>query len=256
MSRRIVQLVSVVCLLASGVWAGTDPLVGKWKLNPSQSRFVDVMKVESLGGNKYTFNFEGGGPETVVADGSEHPGVLGTLLSVKITGPRTLTVVRKKDGRKMLSADWTLSEDGKTLHDSFTQFQPDGSPSTDELVYQRTAGTVGFAGTWENTTQQMPALELEVSPFESDGLSFAIPPGGTAKSLRFDGQEYPNPGVAPGFTCSGQRLSASSLKLTNKRDEKLVDTREVELSQDGKVLTMTVHPVGQAKPHLLVFERE
>lgn len=256
MFKRTLQSLLFALLLTAASAAADDPLIGKWKLNPAQSRFIDQMKVESLGGNKYTFNFEGGGPEIVVADGTESAGVLGTMLSVKITGPRTLTVVRKKDGRKMLSADWTLSADGRTLHDSFTQFQPDGSPHTDELVYQRTAGTSGFAGTWENTTQQMPALELQVSPFENDGLSFAIPPGGTAKSLRFDGKDYPNPGVAPGFTCSGERVNQRSLKLTNKRDGKLVDTREVELSQDGSTLTMTVHPVGQAEPHVLVFDRE
>ena len=256
MFKRCLQMLLFVLLVIAASAAADDPLVGKWKLNPSQSRFIDQMKVESLGGNKYTFNFEGGGPETVVADGTESAGVLGTILSVKITGPRTLTVVRKKDGRKMLSADWTLSADGRKLHDSFTQFQTDGSPSTSELDYDRTAGTSGFAGTWENTTQQMPALELQVSPFDRDGLSFAIPPGGPAKSLRFDGQDYPNPGVAPGFTCSGERVNERSLKLTNKRDGKLVDTREVELSHDEKTLTMTVHPVGQDKPHVLVFERE
>jgi hypothetical protein len=35
-------------------------MVGDWKLNPQKSKLIDEMKVTSLGGNKYFFDFGGG----------------------------------------------------------------------------------------------------------------------------------------------------------------------------------------------------
>src|SRR6185437_12581596 len=117
-SKRGFLLVLAVCTIAGTLWAAQDPFVGKWKLNPLKSKQTDVMKVESLGGNKYAFDF-GGGPENIVADGTDQPGNFGTALSVTIEGPDTWKVVRKNDGRMMLSAIWKLSTDGNSLSDNY-----------------------------------------------------------------------------------------------------------------------------------------
>jgi hypothetical protein len=70
MLDRTFQWLLVACLVTSTLWAADNPFVGDWKLNPSRSKLTDVMKVESAGGNKYTFNF-GGGPVTIAADGTD-----------------------------------------------------------------------------------------------------------------------------------------------------------------------------------------
>jgi hypothetical protein len=83
---------------ASIFWTANYPFVGKWRLDVSRSRIVDDMRIEALGSNKYAFNFEGGPRETVVADGTDQPGLPGTTLAVKAEDARTLTVVRKQNG--------------------------------------------------------------------------------------------------------------------------------------------------------------
>ena len=60
MSNRAFQLLLVACLAAATLWAGDDPFVGKWKLDPSKSKLTDRMKVESLGANKYALDLGGG----------------------------------------------------------------------------------------------------------------------------------------------------------------------------------------------------
>jgi hypothetical protein len=45
-------------LLAGGLRAGTlaaadNPIVGKWKVNPSKSKLYDELKVEAVGAYKY-----------------------------------------------------------------------------------------------------------------------------------------------------------------------------------------------------------
>ena len=128
MFKRVFHLMLVACIVTGPLWAATDPFVGDWKFNPSKSQYIDVMKVESLGGNKYAFDF-GGGPERIAVDGTDQQAVQETMLSVTVEGPDKWKVVRKKNGRMMLTARWNLSSDGNTLVDNYTEFQPNGSSS-------------------------------------------------------------------------------------------------------------------------------
>ena len=59
MAKRTFWLMLAACLAAQALWAADDPMVGKWKLNASKSRFPDTMKVEAAGASKYTFDFGG-----------------------------------------------------------------------------------------------------------------------------------------------------------------------------------------------------
>jgi hypothetical protein len=136
MLKYTFQLLLVPFLLMGTLWAATDPFVGDWKFNPSKSRLIDQMKVKSLGGNKYEFNF-GGGPESIVVNGTDQNGAYGSMLSVTVEGSDTWKVVRKKDGRMLLTATWKLSQDGNTLTDNYTEFGLNESPSTVNYPYKR-----------------------------------------------------------------------------------------------------------------------
>src|SRR6185312_9118590 len=51
-SRRFFAFAAIAAIFASSARAADNPFVGDWKLNPSRSKLTDVMKVESLGGDK------------------------------------------------------------------------------------------------------------------------------------------------------------------------------------------------------------
>jgi len=271
MFSRTMRLLLVACFLTSSAWAASDPFVGKWKVNPSKSKLNDEMKVEVAGANRYTFTFAPGAVDTIVADGSDQPALSGTTLSVTVKGPNNWVVIRKMKGRTLLTGYWTLSEDGKTLNDAFTQYLPDGTtlfsqslPDGSTLflpyVYERTAGNSGFPGTWDSESAKVKAgIELQIQPYEGDGLSFNSPDAGMIKKMRFDGNDYPDldPNEDPGSACSGRRVNEHSLEITNKFKGKITGTRQIELSADLKTLTMTVRLVGQSRPKsILVFDRE
>jgi hypothetical protein len=256
MLKRTFHLVLVACLMTATLWASTDPFVGDWKFNPSRSQLIDVMKVESLGGNKYAFDF-GGGPERIAVDGTDQQAVQGTMLSVTIQGPDTWKVVRKKDGRTLLTATWKVSPDGNTLTDNYTEFGANGSPSTVNYLYKRTAAGAGFAGTWETTIPMTSAFVLQIRPYEENGLSFIRSPQDT-RNLKFDGKNYPveGRGVAQGSTSSARRVDEHTLEIIDKVNGKITRTERRELSPDLKTLTRTVRPVGQRDPNIFVFERQ
>ncbi len=259
MSRPAFRWLLVVGLLTGTLWPVNDPFVGKWKLNPSQSRFPDEMKVKAAGTNRYAFDFGAGFRETIVADGTDQPGIFGTTLAVSVEGPGTWSVVRKKGGRTLLKATWKLSKDGKTLSDFYRESQPDGSTLSMDYVYKRTTAGSGFAATWESVSEKMNSeYELQVQRYGGDGLTFITPAEKVTRNLRFDGKDYPEvgPGVSPGSVSSGHRVNERTLELTDRIKDKVTDTREIKLSPDLKTLTMTVHRAGQETPNVLVFDRE
>lgn len=271
MLSRISRLLLVVCLTNS-VWAANDPFVGKWKVNSSRSKLYDEMKIEVAGGNRYTFTFGPGQVDTVVADGSDQPALSGTTLSITVKGPNSWEVVRKIKGRMLLRAQWTLSEDGKTLNDAFTQYLPDGTtlfsqplPNGSTLflpyVYERTAGDSGFPGTWDSESASVKtSIELQVEPYEGDGLSFKRSDEETVKSVKLDAKDYPDLDQSrgsPGAVYSGRRVNARSLHITYKSKGNITGSGQIELSADSRTLTMTESLVGQSAPKsILVFDRE
>ena len=259
MWKRSLQFLLVSCLATGALWAASGPLIGKWKLDPSQSKRIDLMRVAEAGANKYTLIFNSGDVETVVADGTDQPGLSGTTVSITVAGPDNWTVVRKQDGRMLLMGNWKLSKDGKTLTDSFTSHQPNGSTSTVNYVYIRTAGKSGFPGSWEDQSQKVnSAFELQIQPYQGDGFSIINPSEGSTKSVKFDGKDYPRQGkyVAPGSVSSGRRVNERTLELTDKIKGRITDTQRFEFSPDLKTMTITMHPAGQSKPNIFVFDRE
>src|SRR5579884_2109733 len=253
------RLLLTLSLITSFSWAADDPFIGKWKVNPAESKLTDEMMVELAGENRYAITFGPGAVDTITADGSDQPGLRGTTLSVAVEGPKTWRVVRKREVRMFISATWTLSEDGKTLTDDFTGYGSDGSKHTVGYVYERTAGSSGFTGTWDSVGAKVDSsIQLDIKPWEGDGLSLAIPGAQISKSLRSDGRDYPD-GVraSDGAACSGRRLNERTLEITNKRDGRITDTWQIGLSGDGRILTLTMRPERQSTPqNILVFDRE
>ena len=245
-----------LALATTGLWTANDPFVGKWKLDASRSRTVDQMKVDVAGPNTYAFKFEGGPVETIVADGTDQPGLPGTLLSATVVDAHTWKIVRKQGGKVIITAIWNLSEDGRTLRDNFTSAQPDGSMSTVIQVFKRSAAKAGFTGVWESTDLQVTGYEIEIRPYGSHGFTFAVPAANSVKNVAFDGQDHAVPGPVEGLTAAGRRPDERVLEMTDKLKGALYDTRTYRLSRDGKILTMTMHIAGQSAPNILVFERE
>jgi len=257
MFKPTLSLPLIVCVISSSLWAADNPFVGDWKLNPVGSKLTDVMRVDSLGDNKYVFNF-GGGPQTIVVNGTEQPGRFGGTVSVAVKGPHTWNVVGKRDGRMVVSAIWNLSEDGSTLSDDFTGFNANGSPNNLNYVYKRKGGGSGFAGEWVSTSETVNSVVvLQIRPYE-DGLSFTEPATDITRKAKFDGKDYPNagPNAAHGSTSSIRQVNEHVLEMTSKINGEVLNTQKIELSSDLKTLTVTRLIVGETEPNIRVFERQ
>jgi len=224
--------------------AATDPILGDWKFNTSRST-PDTMTVTSAGGNKYTFDF-GGGPETIVVDGTDQPsGVYGgNTLSVAVEAG-TWKVVRKAGGRAMLSAIWSLSKDGDTLTDRYTGFAPDGKGYTQVYTYERKAPGSGFAGRWVSKSQEPVnfVLGLQIRPFGENGISIVDSSSQIMGNLDFAASQV-------------RRTDDRTLDLMRKKGvgEPSV-LLHLELSADHKALIITPHSPSGAALNTFAFDR-
>lgn len=263
-AKRGFEYLLVACLVPGALWAANDSFVGKWKLNPSKSKFTDQVRVEAAGANRYAITFveadiPRGVTDTVVANGTDQPAVFGTTLSLTKGKPNTWKIVRKSHGRVLLMAIWKLSEDGNTLSDAFTAYQANGSTSTINYVFTRTAGRSGFVGTWQSKSEKVDSgFEIQIRPYQGDGLSFITAAVNESQNVKLDGRDYPDTGanVRPGSVFSGRRMNELTVELTDKVKGKVIDRQQFELSPGSETLTVTVRPTGQSGPNILVFERE
>ena len=258
MFKHSVQLLLVGCLVAGAAWAANDPIVGDWKLNSQKSKLMkDEMKVTNLGGNKYSFDFGGGHPETIAVDGTDQPGNGGTTWGVTVVNPNEWRAVRKKGGRVEITGIWTLSKDGNRLHDDFTGVEDNGKTIHLLYVYERKGGGTGFAGDWVSTSEQIDtAYVVEVQPYEGDGLSIIFTFEGITKNVKFDGKDYPSAGSGVKTVSSARRVNERTIELTNKAGGKVTGTQEFSVSEDGKTLTMTGRGQGSSESNVMVFDRE
>lgn len=62
--------------------------------------------------------------------------------------------------------------------------------------------------------------------------------------------------IMDGLTSAARRVNERTVEVTDKANGKVIDTQEISVSDDGKTLTMTVHPPGGSEPNVMAFERQ
>ena len=147
----------VVAALVCGIgWAGlvsaqsANPRLGKWKLkSEAPPPAINIMTYEPFGkgGMKVTVeskNAEGRETKwtyTTMFDGKDEP-VAGhpsaDTTSVKKIDARTTEIVNKKAGKVLQIITNVISEDGKTINNTYQNFDAEGKPTrTTTAVYER-----------------------------------------------------------------------------------------------------------------------
>lgn len=254
----MLRIFSTLALAAAATSWAQSPFIGTWKFDTARSRVPDEMKIQSEGGNRYTFNF-GAGAETIVADGTYQPGLNGSLLSAQQVAPDTWIIQRKKDGRVELKATWKLAPDGRTLTDYYRSLSRDGSPLSLDYVYQRIGSGFGVAADWQSIkeTRNTP-LSLQVMAYGSNGLSFITPVQQRTENVIFDHQSHSTDGAAAGqgAELSAQQLDPHHVVITHTYKSAPTFTEDVTLSPDLKTLTITLHFAGNDKPTVMVYQKQ
>lgn len=165
------------------------------------------------------------------------------MVSIRIVDPNTLEITDKKDGKTVRTETDSVSSDGKTLTQKFSD-QTSGNPQpvTGEETLARVskgpAGSHAVSGSWRaEKFSNISSNGLTVTyQATADGLKMSLPTG-QSYNAKFDGKEYPIEGD-PGHTVvTLKRISADTIEETDKRDGKVVGVFRMTVSKDGKSIS-------------------
>ena len=149
--RRIAALCVVLLGTAAAVAAQSEnPRIGKWKLkSDAPPPAINIMTYEPFGKGGMRVTVESKNAEgretkwtyTTMFDGKDEP-VSGhpsaDTTSVRKIDSRTTEIVNKKAGRVIQIITNVISEDGKTIDNTYKNFDAEGKPTREtKAVYER-----------------------------------------------------------------------------------------------------------------------
>src|SRR5262245_58491318 len=160
----------------------------------------------------------------VKADGSEQR-VLGqpydTML-VQVIDSSSVKFAFKKNGKPTFACTETVSPDGKTMMEHFTE-DPTSSDLTGHAMFMRVRdgplGSHALSGSWEMRTVKnvSPTGPTTTYHFSADGIKVSAGP--VEFDAKFDGKDYSVKGD-PSATVSLRLIDERTIEQTDKRDGK------------------------------------
>ena len=236
MKKMLLPLV----LLASATLFGQTPFDGTWMTKLDTAKFPTKPDQYSLNNNMYEC-LTCVPKYAVKADGTDqkvtgHPYY--DTVAVNVVNASSVEIIQKKDGKVMGSDTQTVSADGNTLNDKFTD-TTGTKPVTGEVTSTRVSpgptGSHAVSGSWRTSKVNTVSSNGLTVTYQgtADGLKMSDP-NGNSYDAKFDGKDYPIQGD-PGHTMvSLKRIGDDTIEETDKRDGKVVGVSRMTVSKDGK----------------------
>jgi hypothetical protein len=230
-------LISAVSFRAYG--SLLDDWNGVWKLDPARSHISGpTLRISRSPDGVYhnsgrigTANFDCDGKGHVVSEG----------LAVFCTQKRgdSLEIYTSKNGSKVSTAHWELSNHDDTLTIQGTMLQSDGSANSIESRYTRTSGSTGFVGGWRNTDLFKGLPSILSTKIGDNALHFYYPERDGHVDAAIDGSSSP---VHTSLFPSGANISLSErspreFSLITNLNGHVAYIEYWEISADGRSLT-------------------
>jgi hypothetical protein len=226
----------VAALAAASRWDGT------WKLDQSQSHFAGGTMTITQGKNGMLHHSDGTTAEYDFApDGKERKYWANRTAIWTAPQKNTWDVAVMLGGKKRGQGHLVLSDDGKTLTETWASYLPDGSTQHEVDVQTRVSGTDGLLGTWRVTkVEGSGAPSVFVINMPATGrVHYTIPDLKMDVDTRTDGSDSPmgGPSGAPGMTIAFRSISPDKIGYTIKVDGKADTEGEQTLAADGRSFT-------------------
>jgi hypothetical protein len=260
MKTRI-KLLSLLSLLTACIASpafATGPFDGVWRLNTAKSHLAgDTRTYEDAGGGalKYTDSDE---TYTFRPDGNTFTTPLGVERSVKKNADGTYTTTNQRNGTRLYTSTWKLSDDGKKLTIERKGTKPNGDSFDNVSIYERTGPGEGILGGWKSISVKLSSPNTLTIQSDGDAVTLTIAAIKASSQAKWDGKDYPasGPTVPDGLTLALTKTGADSFKLVQKFKTKVLLTIRYHVSADGK--TLTARGVnGQGKePFSEVWEKQ
>ena len=234
------KLTLALVLLASATLFAQTPFDGTWMTKLDSAKWPTKPDKYSLKDNMYEC-LTCVPKVAVKADGTDqkvtgHPYY--DTIAVNVVNASSVEIIQKKDGKVMGTSKRTVSADGKTLNDKWTD-TTGTQPVTGEVIATRVspspAGAHVVSGSWRmEKVSGISSNGLTVTyQGTADGMKMSDQ-NGNSYDAKFDSKDYPINGD-PGHTMvSLKRIGDRAIEETDKRDGKVVGLYRMTVSSDGK----------------------
>jgi hypothetical protein len=259
MRIRYWSVIAIVLMAAASTALAQNSWVGKWKLDPSQSKLTgDTIRFASSAGGEMSYT-SGGHTSKFKLDGQPYKSWSGAEGTWKKIDDNTFESHWTQNGTDLGIDTWTISADGKSLKVESKGTRPDGSSFNDTADYTRVAGKSGLAGSWKSTKSDMNEDRIfEIAAEGDHGMMWTIPEMKATVSLKMDSKDYPaeGPTVPKGITLAATPVSSSSFKIMEKMNGMPLWHGTYTLSDEGKKLTVVGSPVKTNEPTTEVYLKQ
>jgi len=236
------KLLLGLTLLASGMLFAQTPFDGTWVTKLDTAKLPTKPDKYALKDNMYEC-LTCVPKVAVKADGSDqkvtgHPYY--DTIAVKVVNASEVEIIEKKDSKVMYKDTASISSDGKTLSDKFTDTtgtQPVTGEITSKRVAAGSAGSHALAGAWRpEKVNSVSSNGLTVTYQGTENGLKMSDQNGNSYDAKFDGKEYPINGDPGKTVVSLKRVGNDTIEETDKRDGKVVGISRMTVSKDGKTI--------------------
>jgi len=256
------KLLLAAVLMASATVFAQGPFDGTWVTKLDTAKLPTKPDKYSLSNNMYEC-LTCVPKYAVKADGTDQK-VTGhayyDTVAVKVVNASSIEIITKKDGKTMFTGTRTVSPDGNTLDEKFTD-TTEAKPVTGEIISTRVspgaAGSHAIAGAWRTSKVDTVSSNGLTVTYQgtNDGLKMSDP-NGESYDAKFDGKDYPIEGD-PGHTMvSLKRIGADTIEETDKRDGKVVGVSRMTVSKDGKSIQVEYNDKQQGTTTSFTMEKQ
>jgi len=250
----------IFCALAATLGCRTPSLEwdGTWRVNPSKSNFQGpIFTISVSADGEYRYD-DGRSSFTFRCDGKDRAiGKDRTRACVK-SSATALDLTQKENGVKTRTNHWELSDHGKVLTSTATEFPPSGPVIASQVVASRVSGSDGFAGQWRDPSYLQRHADLTLR-LDSQTLHISYPGAGQYVDAPLDGLDAAvhGPHAPDGLTYAARVVGRREISILTKRDGKIFTQGYLDLSDDGSVITETWwNPAQPADKSTFVYERK
>ena len=231
-------------LLSPAIAIASSPFDGTWKLRLDSLKVSGKPEVYEVGNGTYACvscmpAFK------IKADGTDQP-VQGQDYfdhkAVKVTGPSSVEITNKKDGKIIGTSSISVSADGSTMTRKWTSnvgAKPTNGVNTLKRVAPGAPGANAMSGSWQMEGAIDASDSARTMTLQSTPNGIRIDWNGQTTDAKFDGKEYPTVGDPARTMVSLKKISDYEFEETDRRGGKVLDVVVWTVSADGKTLLVT-----------------
>jgi hypothetical protein len=163
-------------------------------------------------------------------------------VAVTVASPSSIHVVDKQGGKLVLSVNYEVSTDGKTLTGKFQDYT--GSKmATGTFTETRRApappGSHRVSGSWQPEQLHEANDAQRTFAYQMTNDQFSMHWNGQSYNAKFDGKEYPVHGDPGKTVVALKKLDDHNVQETDSRDGKVTDEIHLAAAKDGQSIEVT-----------------